>query len=170
MNPVIASDRVFEISCLTVFTGNDGSSVAVASGSVVAAEDPSLIGRNGIFAVQDLGEGHYPADRMTLGVLLSPVRCSDVTSEDALRTVFPRGLFATGRQHPGASVVGTGVLLGGCSRRAGVSDDAHDPAPSIFGEKAFDRGIGSSRGATPSSSGPAKRTGGAGHPWAHADR
>lgn len=94
MNPVIASDRVFEIGCLTVIIGNDGSPIAVASGSLLAAEDPSLIGRNGIFAVQDLGEGHDPADRMTLGVLLSPVRCSDVASEDALRTVFPRGLFA----------------------------------------------------------------------------
>ncbi|HEX6581227.1 MAG TPA: hypothetical protein VF195_10195 [Actinomycetota bacterium] len=94
MNPVIGSDRVFEISCLTVIIGNDGSPIAIASGPVVAAEDPSLIGRNGIFAVQDLGEGHDPSDRMTLGVLLSPVRCADVTSEEALRSVFPRGLLA----------------------------------------------------------------------------
>ncbi|MGH2680791.1 MAG: hypothetical protein ACRDG8_09995 [Actinomycetota bacterium] len=46
MNPVIASDRVFEIDCLTVFMGNDGSPIAVASGSLtdLTATPDSAIG------------------------------------------------------------------------------------------------------------------------------
>lgn len=93
-NPVIASDRVFRLDCLNVFPGKNGSPIAVASGVLVAAENPTLIGQPGIFAVQDTGEGQDPPDRMTLGVLLNPTACTVFTSEDALVSIFPRGLAA----------------------------------------------------------------------------
>jgi hypothetical protein len=92
-NPVVGSLRHVQLDCLNVFPGNNGSPIAVASGVLTSAEDPALVGRRGIFAVQDNGEGADPLDRMTLGVNLNPATCTGFTNEDSLRSVFPRGLF-----------------------------------------------------------------------------
>jgi hypothetical protein len=92
-NPVINSLRTFRLDCLNMFLDNDGMTVAVASGIVTSAEDPALVGRPGIFAVQDNGEGSKGApDEMTLGVQLNSTPCTAIPSEEALKAVFPRGL------------------------------------------------------------------------------
>jgi hypothetical protein len=44
-NPVINSNRDFELDRIDVVPGNNGPPIAVSSGVVTAAEDPALIGR-----------------------------------------------------------------------------------------------------------------------------
>ena len=95
VNPAIGSDRHFALDCVNVFPGDNGSPIAVASGVVTSAENPALVGRPGIFAAQDNGEGtNEPLDRMTLGVqvLVDPVACTGFATETALLSQFPFGI------------------------------------------------------------------------------
>jgi hypothetical protein len=92
VNPVISSVRTFDLSCLTVFTGSNGSPIAVASGVLTSAENPALVGQSGIFAVQDSGEAGDAVDRMTLGVRLDTRPCTVITDEASLIAVFPLGM------------------------------------------------------------------------------
>lgn len=74
------------------------AAVVCAIGLVVvtSAENPALVGRPGIFAAQDNGEGtNEPSDRMTLGVQvpLNSVACTGFATETALLSQFPLGLF-----------------------------------------------------------------------------
>ena len=91
-NPEINSDRTFRLNCLNVFVGASGSPIAVASGVLTSAESPALIGQPGIFAVQDNGEGSDAVDLMTLGVRLDTRRCTVITDEASLLSVFPLGM------------------------------------------------------------------------------
>jgi hypothetical protein len=52
-NPVVGTLRHFQVDCLSVRAGN----LAIVSGIVTSAEDPSLVGAPAIFAAQDNGEG-----------------------------------------------------------------------------------------------------------------
>lgn len=96
VNPFIGSDRHFALDCVNVFPGDNGSLIAVAGGVVTSAENPALVGRPGIFAAQDNGEGtNEPIDRMTLGVqvLVNPVACTGFATETELLSQFPLGMF-----------------------------------------------------------------------------
>jgi hypothetical protein len=94
-NPVLGTLRHFQLDCLNVLPGDPvhAGPIAVLSGVVTSAENPDLIGRHAVFAVQDNGEGGSDPDRTTLGVNLNLATCTDFTDEGSLTKVFPRGLL-----------------------------------------------------------------------------
>jgi hypothetical protein len=86
-NPVLGTLRHFQIDCLSVRNGN----LAIASGTVTSAEDPSLVGHPAIFVVQDNGQGASAApDQVSNGVFVDrPVTCDTAPTALALSVLVP---------------------------------------------------------------------------------
>ena len=86
-NPVLGTLRHFELDCLSIRNGN----LAIASGIVTSAENPSLVGAPAIFAVQDNGQGaNSEPDQVSEGVYLNrPFNCETAPTALALSVLVP---------------------------------------------------------------------------------
>jgi hypothetical protein len=85
-NPLLGTLRHFQLDCLSI-RGN----LAVASGTVTSAENPSLVGAPAVFAVQDNGQGaSAPPDQVSPGVDVNrPFTCNTVPTSLALSVLRP---------------------------------------------------------------------------------
>jgi hypothetical protein len=86
-NPVLGTLRHFELDCLSIRDGN----LAIASGTVTAAENPSLVGLPAIFVVQDNGQGsRSEPDQVSEGVHVNrPFTCDTAPTAHALSLLVP---------------------------------------------------------------------------------
>jgi hypothetical protein len=86
-NPVVGTLRHFQVDCLSVRAGN----LAIVSGIVTSAEDPSLVGAPAIFAAQDNGEGAGSIpDQVSFGVFLNTgYTCETAPNALALSLLVP---------------------------------------------------------------------------------
>jgi len=86
-NPVAGTLRHFQVDCLSVRAGN----LAIVSGVVTSAEDPSLVGAPAIFAAQDNGEGAGSTpDQVSFGVFLNTgYTCDTAPTALALSVLVP---------------------------------------------------------------------------------
>jgi hypothetical protein len=86
-NPVLGTLRHFQLDCLSIRDGN----LAIASGTVTSAENPSLVGAPAIFAVQDNGQGaRSEPDQVSEGVYVNrPFNCDTAPTALALSLLVP---------------------------------------------------------------------------------
>jgi hypothetical protein len=85
-NPLLGTLRHFQLDCLSI-RGN----LAIASGKVTSAEDPTLVGAPAIFAVQDNGQGATDLpDQVTDGVYVNrPFTCDSAPTSLAESLLTP---------------------------------------------------------------------------------
>jgi hypothetical protein len=87
INRDLGTRRHFSIDCLSIRNGN----LAVVSGIVTEAEDPSLIGHPAIFAAQDNGQGsNANPDQVSQAVYIDqPFNCNTAPTRLALSVLVP---------------------------------------------------------------------------------
>jgi hypothetical protein len=86
-NPVLGTLRHFQLDCLSIRNGN----LAIASGTVISAENPALVGAPATFAVRDKGQGaNSEPDQVSEGVYLNrPVTCETAPTALAQSVLVP---------------------------------------------------------------------------------
>jgi hypothetical protein len=86
-NPALGTLRHFQLDCLSIRNGN----LAIASGTVTSAENPSLIGAPAIFVAQDNGQGAgSKPDQVSDGVYVNRAfTCQTVPTALALSVLVP---------------------------------------------------------------------------------